>query len=683
MRVERERMYARWNVMTPLSMRNGFHGALDQLAQLDKSDLDQALRRIVTIDADVLRVDRVSYWELTADRSAIHCRMLYQRGKETFSEGTELRAADYPMYFSAMLNDRLIVAHDAWTDPRTKEFVDTYFRQHDIRSMLDVPVWRRGKLAGVVCHEHVGTARMWKPEEQDFALGIGNMTSHALEAFGRRRAEEGYALLARATNDVVWDWDVTNDVIDWNDALFSVFRYRPSEVRSSVEWWAERLHPDDRQRVKQALEDAVGSGVTTWSDQYRWMRGDGTVATVIDRGYIVRNERGTPLRMVGSMLDITERVEMEARIRLSDRMASVGTLAAGVAHEICNPLTYVSANLTCALDALRTADLDREQMRELLAEAQEGAERIRRIVRDLKAFSHPREDETEDLDLATVVDSSINMAWNEIRHRAQLVKDYGQAPRVRMNRARLGQVVLNLLVNAAHAIAEGNVDRNRIEIRLGTSPDGDAMIEIRDTGAGIPADVVGRVFEPFFTTKPVGVGTGLGLAICHSIVTAAGGRIALASPASGGCIVRITLPAALVVTPAPPVAVVEPPRRRILLIDDEAPIRRAVAHLLEQQHDIVVADGGEAALQQIRGGETFDAILCDLMMPLMTGMDLFDRLRDEAPALAKRTIFMTGGAFSQRSSQFLATCGRPHIEKPFDRITLARALSALDAERVS
>ena len=663
------------------SSRSDFHAALDELAQLDKSDLDLALRRIVRIDADALQVARVSYWELTRDRSAIHCRILYQREAMSFREGGELRAADYPAYFAAMLDDRLIDAHDAWSDPRTREFVDTYFKQHDIRSMLDVPVWRRGKLAGVVCHEHLGSSRTWTNEEQDFALGIGNMMSNALEAHGRRRAEEGYALLARATNDVVWDWDITRDLVDYNDALYSVFRYRPADVEPSTTWWIERLHPDDRADVKQAIDEAFASGCTTWSHQYRWMRGDGTIATVIDRGYIVRNDSGNPVRMVGSMLDISERVEMQARIALTDRMASVGALAAGVAHEINNPLTYVIANLTCTLDQLRSERPDQGEMRQMLLEAQEGAERVRRIVRDLQAFSRPREDEIDDIDIAGVVDSSINMAWNEIRHRAQLVKDYRPAPLVRMNRSRLGQVILNLIINAAHAIRDGAVDRNRIEIRIGTSPDGDALIEIRDTGAGIPPDVLGRVFEPFFTTKPVGVGMGLGLAICHSIVTAAGGRIALASPASGGCIVRITLPPVLdtadVVAPA---SLLEGPRRRLLVVDDEAPIRRAMTNLLEPQHDVFLADGGESALQQIRSGAHFDAILCDLMMPETTGMDLYDRLREEAPGLARRTIFMTGGAFSARSSEFLATCGRPHLEKPFDRDTLARALATLEAE---
>jgi PAS domain S-box-containing protein len=658
--------------------RIAFRAALTELAQLDKSDFEVALRRLLAVDADVMHVGRVSYWELASDHSAIHCRVLYQRGAGTFHEGGELRAADFPAYFEAMLECRTIVAHDAWTDPRTSEFLEAYFKPNNIHSMLDVPVWRRGRLAGVLCHEHVGEdVRTWLTEEQDFALGIANMVSIALEAGDRRRAEEGYALIARATNDVLWDWDLTRNIVEWNDGLCSVFRFRPEEVGPTVEWWIDHVHAEDRARVKQKITHIVETGGSSWSDQYRWLRGDGTIATVMDRGIVVRNEHGVAVRMVGSMLDISERVQMQERLALSDRMASIGTLAAGVAHEINNPLTYIKANLTCAMEDIRAGNVDVANMMELLREAQEGAERVRRIVRDLQTFSRPREDDLEQLDVRTVIESSINMAWNEIRHRAQLVKDYGRMPQVRMNRARLGQVILNLLVNAAQAIQEGAVDRNQIYIRTSTSPAGEAVIELRDTGCGIASDALARIFEPFFTTKPIGVGTGLGLSICHSIVSAAGGRIDITSPSAGGCTVRVVLPAGEAV--AKPVAqnVVTSPRRRVLLVDDEAPIRRALLRLLEPDHDVQVADGGESAIAKLHDGQ-YDVILCDLMMPHMSGMQLYDRLLTQSADLARRMIFMTGGAFSQRSSAFVIDCDRPVLEKPIDLAAFTRAITQLE-----
>jgi CheY-like chemotaxis protein len=251
-----------------------------------------------------------------------------------------------------------------------------------------------------------------------------------------------------------------------------------------------------------------------------------------------------------------------------------------------------------------------------------------------------------------------------------------------MNRARLGQVILNLLVNAAQAIQEGDADSNQIHIRTSTSAHGEAVIEIRDTGCGIPSETLARIFEPFFTTKPVGVGTGLGLSICHSIVTAAGGRIDISSPPAGGCCVTVVVPAdeanAKVAAIAP--AALSSPRRRVLLVDDEAPIRRALHRMLKPAHDVFVADSGEAALAELlANGHCYDVILCDLMMPHMSGMQVYDRLAGECVELTQRFIFMTGGAFSKRSTEFLAECDRPVLEKPFDLNTLSRAVAQVTA----
>jgi signal transduction histidine kinase/CheY-like chemotaxis protein len=654
-----------------------YRGVLTELAQLDKSNLEIALRRILELDAKALTLERVSYWELEPDHSAIRCHALYCRSPGTFSAGGELRATDFPKYFEAMLGCRAIVAHDAWTHPQTAEFADVYFRPNGITSMLDVPVWRRGKLAGVVCHEQVGAPRVWTIEEQDFALAIGNMVSIALEATDRRRAEEGFAMFARATNDVLWDWDIATGRVDFNEALTSVFRIEMDGRRTTVAWWVANIHPNDRARVEASIHAALESTVTSWSEQYQWVRGDGTIATVMDRGFIARDERGGAVRMVGSMLDISERVDMQARLALSDRMASVGTLATGVAHEINNPLTYIMTNLACALEMVDEGSAGRDSIVELLREAAEGAERVRRVVRDLQTFARPQQDDVESLDPRTVIDSSINMAWNEIRHRAQLVKDYGPLPNVRVNRARLGQVILNLLINAAQAIPEGDVERHQVRIHTRTDPQGRVVIEVSDTGCGLSPEARTRMFEPFFTTKPVGVGTGLGLSICHSIVTSQGGSIEAESPPGGGCLMRITLPPAPEVQQQDLEPAKQTARRRILLVDDEVMVRKALSRLLGPRHDLVVAENGETALACIRRGPPMDVILCDLMMPKMTGMELYQRLLAELPEQAARMVFMTGGAFSQRASEFVASHARPMLHKPIALPAVTEAIAAV------
>ena len=176
-----------------------------------------------------------------------------------------------------------------------------------------------------------------------------------------------------------------------------------------------------------------------------------------------------------------------------------------------------------------------------LVEMRVGAHRVRDIVRDMKVFSRSPEMEGP-LDLRGVLDSSAGFAFNEIRHRARFVKEYGSAPLVDANESRLGQVIVNLLINAAQAIPEGAADKNEIRMVLKTSPSGQAVIEVRDTGAGITQENLKRIFDPFFTTKPVGVGTGLGLFVCHSIVSSLHGEIAAESEPGKGTVLRISLP---------------------------------------------------------------------------------------------------------------------------------------------
>ncbi|HYX92860.1 MAG TPA: response regulator, partial [Myxococcaceae bacterium] len=395
-----------------------------------------------------------------------------------------------------------------------------------------------------------------------------------------------------------------------------------------------------------------------------------------------------------------ERTKMQEQLLISDRMASVGTLAAGVAHEINNPLAVVMANLDSAAHDVskliqdivtpRSGDAVPEseaggnewiamrlrEIEEPLRDARESADRVRHIVRDLKIFSRSEEETLGAVDVRHVLESSVRMAWNEIRHRARLVKDYSDVPPVRANEARLGQVFLNLVVNAAQAMPEGRADKN--EIRITTRQDGvnRVVVEVRDTGSGIPDSVLPRIFDPFYTTKPIGVGTGLGLAICHRIVTGFGGEISVESEVGKGSIFRTVLPVTQsdAVEADSPAAAVAPGRRgRVLVVDDEPTLGTAVGRMLSSEHEVLAVTSARDAIGRIVRGERFDVILCDLMMPEMTGMDLYAEFVRFAPDQAKKLVFMTGGAFTSRAREFLDRVRNPRIEKPFD----AAALRAL------
>ena len=264
----------------------------------------------------------------------------------------------------------------------------------------------------------------------------------------------------------------------------------------------------------------------------------------------LRDATGEITGAIGVALDITERKAMEAKLSQAERLASMGTLAAGVAHEINNPLTYVMANIGFVAERLSKLrpypaaafDQQVEELGTALSEAQEGAVRVRQIVRDLKTLARGDEEHYGPVDIARVIETSVGMVAADIRAKAELVVDLGAVPSVEASESRLGQVLVNLLVNSAQSIGEGGPSVNRIRVATRTDAAGRAVISVSDTGSGIPPEVLGRIFDPFFTTKPVGVGTGLGLFICHGIVKALGGEITVESRLGSGTTFRVLLP---------------------------------------------------------------------------------------------------------------------------------------------
>ncbi|WP_223758803.1 two-component regulator propeller domain-containing protein [Myxococcus sp. RHSTA-1-4] len=519
--------------------------------------------------------------------------------------------------------------------------------------------------------------------------------------------------------------------------------------------------------------------------------------------------------------------QTQAQLVQAGRMAAVGQLAAGVGHEINNPLAYIVSNLEHAseeADALarelaadtRGVGARLRDVSQALREALHGADRVRRIVRDLKTFSRPDDEKTGPVELHAVLDSAVKIAMAELRPRAKLVRDYGDVPMVEGNEARLAQVFLNLLINAAQALPEGRAETNEVRLVTRMAPDGMVVAEVRDTGIGIAPESLGRIFDPFYTTKPQGVGTGLGLSLCHAYVTAMGGAISVESEPGRGSVFRVTLRRAARVSgavpalpaqewsgarearpvPAPPVreqatakeprsspvtqerggeresmpppareqgaipgaqsmpaplsrergtspakdtdarpdrgaaprrspdapdaasgatatAAVDgapgasatgaetssarapareprtdatppesapgavPARGRVLVVDDDSLVSGAIRRTLSRENDVEVLVSARQALAQLSVPEPrYDVVLCDLMMPEMTGMDLFDALVQTAPRVAERVVFITGGAFTPAARTFLDRVENTRVEKPFDPEALRKLIRA-------
>jgi signal transduction histidine kinase len=421
--------------------------------------------------------------------------------------------------------------------------------------------------------------------------------------------------------------------------------------------------------------------------------------------------------------DVTEARDIEVRRLQSEKLASIGMLAAGVAHEINNPASFVLANVEALAGLLRliitgilegapsppaggtsplhsgsaaggpeggpsppasyatmedrlrsdATNVQKLGLKDLLFEAmaivqesKEGMARIHRIVRDLHGFSRVEDDPAGVTDVNAAVESALTMLRNELRYRAQVHRDLRACRLVRGSSARIGQVFLNLVLNAAHALKEGELKKNRIVVR--SYEDGEhVVVEVEDNGKGISPIVMPRIFDSFFTTKPAGLGTGLGLSISREIVRAAGGEITAESEGGQGALFRVRLPAVLGPvfddkTPTP-----NPIRRRyrLLAVDDEVLLLKAYRRMLIDHHDVELALGGAEALRILGEDRAFDVVLCDLQMPEMSGADVFSAVAERWPGFEQRFIIITGGAFSPEGRRFLDEGQITCLNKPF------------------
>lgn len=418
--------------------------------------------------------------------------------------------------------------------------------------------------------------------------------------------------------------------------------------------------PEELALMRQRMSAVMTEGHVS-PQEYRMKRFDGSLGTG-EVTSLLFDYQGQPA-MLAFVRDVSERATMRRQLERTERLAALSTLSAAVAHEINNPLAVASLRVEALERQLQEGDV--QGAIAALAELRTMHQRIAHIVRDLKAAASVDEDSREAFDLGDAARAVERLLPPALTATARLSYQLGTRLPVEANVGRIEQVFLNLLINAFQALPEGRAS-NEVQVK-GGSENGRAWVEVCDNGIGIEPANLAQVFDPFFTTKPVGVGTGLGLAVCHNILNVFGGDIRITSEVGQGTTVRVSLPLGAA---APPLATQKrpalgAPRPRVVLIDDQPSMVATMRLLLESDHQIEgFSDAGLATRYLLAEAESIDVVVCDLMMPAIDGVSLFQNVVRERPRLASRFIFMTG-ACSQQTAEFLNSIKAPLIHKPF------------------
>ena len=515
----------------------------------------------------------------------------------------------------------------------------------------------------------------------------GTSTPRTDDAEARARAERRVALLSAFARGIICEFD-------------GEFRYRDV-------WFTDErlLAMPAKELIGRTIIEAVGEEVgRALTEGTKRVYDTGTAETfeytlplaagprVFEAEVVrIRAEGGPePYRAAALIRDITEEKAIERKLAEAERLAALGVLAAGVGHEINNPLMVVQENARLALRALASitpetpADTSKASTNAvcgMLADVLQGVQRMQRIVADLRVFRLDDGQELVAVDVRAALETAVEMTRGRIQQRAVLERDLAPVPLVTVTEGQLDQVFVNLLVNATQAIPEGDARSHRIRAATRTDAKGWAVVEISDTGCGISPGELGRILDPFYTTKREGMG--LGLSICHRIVTGLGGTITVDSQVGHGTTFRVSLPPRTAEAPgarggAQPRTLESPRERlRLLLVDDDPVLLRVLSLSLGEEHDVVAADGCHPALTILHGDAHFDGILCDLMMPLGDGMTFYEMVGRLRPELLPRVVFMTGGAFTARARSFLESIPNKTIEKPFGPEALRRVLRTL------
>ncbi|WP_395741765.1 PAS domain S-box protein [Prosthecobacter sp.] len=645
--------------------------------------LETAFRLIVEEIAHAMEVERVSIWRYDQSRSSIVCQMLFESGARRHTSGLELHEKDYPAYFRALAQNETIAADDARSDARTREFAESYLTPLGITSMLDAPLHVGGVLAGVLCHEHVGPARSWLPEEKSFATSLAHFISLVLAQWERRQVEDmlrQQASLLDKANDAILVRDLEHRITYWNKSAEMLYGWTAEEAKGRKV--SELLYVDAAQ-----FDERNGKVLSEgeWAGEIQQVTKNGEELTVEGRWTLVRDAEGRPKCVLAINTNITEQKRLKDQILRSQRMESIGTLAGGIAHDLNNVLTPILMSVD--LLNLRIKDAaSKETLETIASSARRGADMLNQVLsfaRGMEGQKTPLQISRLLQDLARIVGDTFP---KNIHLRTQC--DLQEDDTVSGDPTQIHQVLLNLCVNARDAMPAGGtltisaasvlIDAQYAAMNIEAREGPHIMISVEDDGVGIAPEVMPKIFDPFFTTKETGKGTGLGLSTSLAIMKSHGGFFRVYSELGHGSSFRVYLPA----QPAQVTArsVVEDqvlPRGNhelVLLVDDEAAVREITRQTLEAYgyRVLLAADGAEAVTLYSKHQNDVALVLTDMRMPVMDGTTTIQVLMKMNPEV--RIIAASGINSNHGLAKSMGTRVRQFLPKPYTAETILRAL---------
>jgi PAS domain S-box-containing protein len=531
-----------------------------------------------------------------------------------------------------------------------------------------------------------------------------------------RETEQRYRLAAKATNDAIWDWNLLTNRVDWNEAVTVLFGHAAEQVEPTGDWWIRHIHPDDRERVEEAIHAVIDGVGDQWAAEYRFRRSDDSYADVFDRGHVFRDEKGHAVRMIGAMLDLTERKlaetalrelneTLETRVsertaelmaaqdalRQAQKMEAVGQLTGGLAHDFNNLLTGISGSLEMMQIRVaqgRTADVER-----YVNAAQGAAKRAAALTHRLLAFSRRQTLAPKPTNVNALVSGMEELIRRTVGPEIELetVNTAGLWPSL-IDPSQLENAVLNLCINARDAMPDGGtitietanrwIDWRMAEQR-GMEPGQYISLCVSDTGTGMAPDVIAKAFDPFFTTKPIGEGTGLGLSMIYGFAKQSGGSVAIYSEVGQGTMVCVYLPRHLGEADAVDgeIGIEKAPRadagETVLVVDDEPTVRMLVAEVLtDLGYTAIEAADGAAGLKVINSDLRIDLLVTDVGLPGgLNGRQVADAARAVRPDL--KVLFITGYAENAVLSHGHLDPGMHVLTKPFAMDVLATRIKEL------